>query len=392
LVGQLRDYLAAGWRLPGNNENTGESRASLLSALTTEYPLQAVSRRYFEANQNPALFTYAQEWERALATKPISETPVLPPWLPDHTLDISFVQRFLATPVAAFFNQRLKVYLAEREMTTEDDEPFSLSGLENHAGTAALLHAGMSAEATFSERALQYATTVLHQEGVLPTGGIGEIASAQMAESARHTVAAWHDASDRWPQRAAPCEVRYEGHDLIVEDWLDDLRHDGKGGYIRLVAMAGALRDKKTIRYDKLVAAWVIHLFAHANGLTLVTYVMAADAGVVMRALDRHDATAQLDVLMAALKTGMQAPLPIARRTAFAWLLAGKADKDTTTAATQSYDHTESNWGGSAGDVQRDAYLARTWSDFASLHAAGFEQWLGLYRLLLEATHEEDIA
>ncbi|WP_347338145.1 hypothetical protein [Chromatium okenii] len=59
LVGQLRDHLAAGWRLADG------SSTNLLDALTTEHPLQPFSARYFQPERSPRLFTYANEWRAA---------------------------------------------------------------------------------------------------------------------------------------------------------------------------------------------------------------------------------------------------------------------------------------------------------------------------------------
>ncbi|HCL77497.1 MAG TPA: exodeoxyribonuclease V subunit gamma, partial [Pseudomonas sp.] len=74
LLGQLRDHLAAGWRL----DNDGD----LLKALTTEHPLQPFSRRYFEGAG--ALFSYAHEWARLHQPAALpSAAAALPAFEPD---------------------------------------------------------------------------------------------------------------------------------------------------------------------------------------------------------------------------------------------------------------------------------------------------------------------
>ena len=83
LVGQLRDHLAAGWRLAGYQGPEAKAPSALLAALTQEHPLQPFSPRYFPtvgpepvpaSGHDPAAassslaaplggwFTYAKEW------------------------------------------------------------------------------------------------------------------------------------------------------------------------------------------------------------------------------------------------------------------------------------------------------------------------------------------
>src|SRR6185369_15589395 len=70
LVGQLRDHLAAGWRLSGDDgdDSGGDANEALLDAITVEHRLQPFSRDYFapEGSRSP-LFTYAREWRDSLA-------------------------------------------------------------------------------------------------------------------------------------------------------------------------------------------------------------------------------------------------------------------------------------------------------------------------------------
>jgi len=54
LVGQLRDHLAAGWRLAGYQGPEAQARDALLAALTQEHALQPFSPRYFPAVGCPA--------------------------------------------------------------------------------------------------------------------------------------------------------------------------------------------------------------------------------------------------------------------------------------------------------------------------------------------------
>ena len=80
LVGQLRDYLAAGWRPGGSfggpDSGAGEA-ANLLDHLTCLHPLQPFSKAYFLPGRDPGLFTYAHEWREILdpPDSPASRNP-----------------------------------------------------------------------------------------------------------------------------------------------------------------------------------------------------------------------------------------------------------------------------------------------------------------------------
>src|SRR5690606_1611863 len=96
LVGQLRDHLAAGWRLAGGGE--------LLAALTIEHPLQPFSPAAFGPAPH---FSYAREWLAAPAPAP-DDAP-LPPPEREEPLTLAELTEFLRDPVKAFFRQRLQV-------------------------------------------------------------------------------------------------------------------------------------------------------------------------------------------------------------------------------------------------------------------------------------------
>jgi exodeoxyribonuclease V gamma subunit len=115
---------------------------------------------------------------------------------------------------------------------------------------------------------------------------------------------------------------------------------------------------------------------------------LAPDATVVLKALDRDEAAALLNALLDAWQEGMQKPLPIARLTAFAWLLAERNEKIPADAARLCYEGSDAP-GAPSGEVNREPTLARTWRSFSALHADGFEHWLPLYRPLLDAASVE---
>jgi exodeoxyribonuclease V gamma subunit len=379
LVGQLRDYLATGWDAP-------------LAALTTDYPLQAFSPGYFDAASDARLFTYAAEWQRARQVAPASDAAPLPPWPREAPLGLALLQRFLKAPARAFYAERLAVHFAEDDEAGTDSEPFALDPLTHHQITDGLLRSAIHD----GHGALASATQRLHEQGALPPGSFGELTLAPLDAAAARAATRWRALDAHYPLSGESRALRAAAHGLVVEDTLDDLREGDDGQRIRLMATASTIKSDKKLRHDKLLAYWVAHLLVNANAVAATTCIVAPDALVQLRPLDATEAKHHLDELLAAFAEGMCAPLPIARKTAFAWLLTEAANqrlpaekqKNPYTNARKRYDHDGGEHG--HGEVDEEPALARTWPDFAALHGAGFERWLHLYRPLLDAAHVMD--
>jgi exodeoxyribonuclease V gamma subunit len=154
LVAQLRDYLDAGWG------------AGTTARLSTEHPLQAFSRRYFEPGSAArGLFTYAREWRAAHRDEPAllddlvdhqaapdtfgpqsgANRFVIPPAESpaaanaarsasdepaDAALTLQLLTDFLRSPVRSHFRHRLQVVFDTGDEVLDDDEPFALDGLQ----------------------------------------------------------------------------------------------------------------------------------------------------------------------------------------------------------------------------------------------------------------------
>ena len=169
------------------------------------------------------------------------------------------------------------------------------------------------------------------------------------------------------------------------------LRGDELGQRRRLELVSGNLLDSGgKLRFDKLTHAWVIHLLANANGLAMQTQLIAVDTQPTLAAMPREQAAHALDAVLYALHQGMNSPLPIARRSAFAWLAAADGGKDPAKAAALSYDG--SDYGAAPGEVRQDPYLTRAWPSFELLQQAGFEHWLSLYQPLTMALLPAEVA
>jgi len=291
---------------------------------------------------------------------------------------------FVARPVRHFFNHRLKVYFGELDEEAMDDEPFGLDALDRHIATTSVLRAAVTAPD--ARAAVEAATRQLVDQGALPPGGFGELARDALARESGDLATRWLHACERWPLLDEKIEVLHEAHGVRLEDWLTDLRRGDETPYARLELAAGKLMQKNDIRYDKATNAWVIHVVAHALGLRMQTRIIGLDATLLLQPLDADDATMCLNALLACLREGMRMPLPVARKTAFAYL---RDKDDPEKARKQASLIYEGSGFGLAGEVETDPYLARAWPTFEAMEAGNVYHWLALYQPMMPAITKE---
>ncbi|WP_310385051.1 exodeoxyribonuclease V subunit gamma, partial [Roseateles sp.] len=224
LVAQLRDYLGAGW---------GDE---VLKPLTTEHPLQAFSRRYFEG-VTPALFTYAREWRDAhsgpdlAAAAVTAEAPEV-----QQALNVATLSAFLKNPVKAFFKHRLLVQFAQAEQATEDDEAFAVAGLLEYSMLRELLDellVGLSADEDLTDRVAAHAAR-LRRAGRLPMAEQGRRVEQKLVATLTPMLQAWLELRALYPVAAPKELLRYpfepSGAEAVFEDWLTDLHSQALGG------------------------------------------------------------------------------------------------------------------------------------------------------------------
>lgn len=428
LVGQLCDYLAAGWRLAGAGEGE-DGGAQLLQRLTVAHPLQPFSRRYFlpegAEGYDQRLFTYAHEWRSAHDE---AQSPLIPFWqtgeaippgpplakggaaplsllgqtgqglavelgefVQDAPLSLETLAQFLRHPVKAFFNTRLKVRFEMDNPASEDLEPFAFDPLQEFSLGDELLQAALGAEPGRAEAEFAACLERQARRGSLPLAGFAALAQERYARPAWAAFVQAEAVFAQWPQAAAvPHELVFEfaaegWATLRLEDWLPGLRHDGQGHWAQILPRPQAVWDKGgRPKWHNLVRPWLRHLAACASGLSLHTLQVGPDGPISLPPLAQETARAWLDELVAAWRQGMARPLPLACKTAFAWLDGGED------AARAAY-HGGYQYGGEVGE---DLYLARAFPGFEQLLEAGeglgFEHWSGrlyapLWRVLAGA-------
>jgi exodeoxyribonuclease V gamma subunit len=345
LVAQLRDYLHAGWDLD-------------LDTLTTEHALQPFSRRYFEEG---GLLTYAREWRAAHGAEGEGGLDDLPPYEleEDFRLKLSELASFLKQPARYFFRRRLGVVFNAAEVIGEDEEPFSLDALDRYFLEDSLLDdAGKAEELDEVRQMLDARAERLAREGVLPIGLVGRQWQQQLVEGLVPVRHAWLALGKRFPQAAPKLAISLDLDGVLLEDWIDRLRSDGQHTAWLMQISSKVLDKSGAPRGEKLIDAWLRQLAASAAGAGVTGYLVARDAVVTMAPLERETALAMLGEIVALWRHNLNAPLPVACKTALAHLAKGDARK--------VYD------GGYelSGEVEEPC-LARLWPEFSLLVAAG---------------------
>ena len=418
LVSQLRDYLSNAW-----SPETVRHR-------TTTHPLQAFSRRYFE--EGSAITTYAHEWRIAhqsdlsqASSEQASPSPSQQSDLPFDTtanpapapvleasgplragaagtgtsddarpaLTITALARFVANPVRGFFRERLGAIFDESTPALPDDEPFAIEGLDRHtlieriAGdTLSAMRATALVQLSRFEIAAELTRRVerLARAGALPIGGPGERSRTEIVARLAPMLEAWRAARLEHPVALRRLPVRFEQTGFVIDDWIDQRFGAGSDTdpAIWLELDTRELIDRKGpagVLSHRLIAPWIRSLLCAASRLPDHGIVIGRDCVVRVRPSDADRARADLATLIDFQRQGLAEPLPVAVRTALAWV--GSQSKNPTWAASQTYDGSEFT----RGEV-RDPALARCFPDFQALSANGrFEHHArGLYGRLFE--------
>jgi exodeoxyribonuclease V gamma subunit len=295
------------------------------------------------------------------------------------TLSLESLARFLKAPVKAFCNHTLKFGFDEETVTSEDHEPFGFNPLQSYILSETLLQNLNSENANGAQpiNTEEYFTqqhSAMAQQGLLPFGGFSQATYDIISEPVKlawqqyqSVLSAWSTELDAHATHL-PAFTLADGVTVQLTGDLSQLRRSSSqeaDGLIYLTAQRLINKDK-TVKYPNLLLHWVQHLAACADHLPVQTLVIAADAVIEIPAIEQAEAYDTLQSLVEAYHQGMQAPLPVACKTAFAWL-AASAGSDQDKALEKALRRYEGDdW--TPGEVDYDAYLTRFFPSFASLN------------------------
>jgi exodeoxyribonuclease V gamma subunit len=247
-----------------------------------------------------------------------------------------------------------------------------------------VIRAALADQARTPAEAVARAAARLRRAGALPIAVLGSLHAQQLLELCTDVASRYRAQLDASAAcRRAPVPIDVDGTRIELDDAL--LRETGDGSLLRLLWSPNAMvaRDGR-IRHDRLLDPWVGHLLTHAAGRPVCTRVIAPGFDVMLRPLHADtNLPGMLKPVLDAYRDGMRQPLPLARRTGFAWLQRLESgQQQARNAAATAYDGGE--FGPIAGE-SNDPYLARAYPDFDALDAAGFADRVGLLAPVLAA-------
>ena len=372
LVGQLRDHLAAGWRLAGREGETG----ALLEALSIEHRLQPFNPDYFPLEPAASrLFTYAGEW-RIADDRPDGTRPLVPP-TDTPVVTLGELAAFLRDPVKAFFRQRLRVDFDMDDPASEDQEPFDLDGLalwqlwdELIAAQARALDDGAPREAALADGLAR-----IRRRGDLAAGAFAELMMETLAAPMDDLFQRYTEALAQWPDLQAGDEpIEYTSPaGQRLEDRLGGLRTQADGRRGRVVLESSDLLKNNQYQRHPLIKHWISHLAGHLGGAGLTTVVVGKVGSVTLAPLDPQHAATHMDAILQAWQAARSRPLPLAVKTAFAWIREAPpgADAAAEARAAALARRVYEGDGYIPGERDSSAYLQRAWPDFAALSNSG---------------------
>lgn len=384
LVSQLRDHIAACWQLAEHRTET-----DLLAALTVEHRLQPFSSEYFGQDPDASpLFTFAREWQRAPTTPKAEGAPggPLAPPVFDNPISLGQLVAFLKDPVRTFFRERLHVDYDMDDVTSEDNEPFSLDGLEQWTAQDALIKARLDAllRQESEEDAVTRQLARIRRRGELPIGKTADLVEDALKAPLDRMFELYAESTARWPHVLEDVDFQHSqticGQVVRVQGRITQRRQGGGDG-CRIELSSSNLLEEKRYRRDKLIGAWVQHLASHVDGTPITTIVIGKNGKAQINPLTAEDAKRYFGTLVEAYVEGLCAPLPLAARTGFAWLeksgtaCAGAlADchQPAVAAARAKYEDGYDR----KGEASSNPYLQRIYPDFERLWSDGrFTEW-----------------
>lgn len=295
--------------------NAKEARKHLL----TQHPMQAFSRRLFEADaEHPQVFTYRHEWQDAAQAGGVRVEPPFadvewPVSEPGAVVELASLRRFFRNPAAMFLQSQVRLSLGEDAQATDLREPLVLDGLQQYQLDHALVR-----KARFSDAALSGALDELRAQGLLPPLDWGRVEFERTVQAIEPALEAWRS----WRQaRVALPGHRFRldlGEGRVLQGVLDDLHEGAYAGWVR---HANSGKDLMSWWIGALVAValdekTVCVAFGRNRKGSLWELPCRADMPTAA------DAREHLRELLDMYAQGQSAALPLPPRTAFAYAIA----------------------------------------------------------------------
>lgn len=354
VVSELLDVLEEGFRAP---------EGTLRDHLVLRHPMQPFSPRYFGADPDPRLWSYAKAYEegaRALHTgrgggQRVELFEQLLPAPRDetedaaaHPLELDRLVRFFQQPAAQLLKVRLGINLSEWTRDRSDREPMELSNLERwRAGTEVLAH-------RLEQLPDSRSRDLLRAMGLLPLGAAGDSMYDALATDADPIAEVTRRLRQGARLRNLPVDLTLP--QLRVTGQLDARWPDG---IVR--AQYGVVRPKH------LLSAWIHHLVLCAIGPSdqrlrsvLLGRPDKAGGAQICRLRPVDDAHARLQDLARLYLAGQQRPLLLFPATSYAY---ARALREPDATPKQARISARQAWEGRGYGERDDPHLGRIFGD-----------------------------
>jgi len=316
LVAQLLDHLNLCHALP-KLATDGDDATTQPAFEAPLQPLQPFSSKYFV--QGSGFLTYAADWQATRSTLPpsVAQTTTSQSAAPLSRLTEQELGLLLRHPEEVHFQASLQVRLDKPPQASEEDEPFDTAGLQRFVMGQSVLYS--------DEPATQLMQ--LQRQGMLALSGFGHLQQEQMREL-RETVlghlAPWlQDPGQDLPAQA----YLFQAHGVDVQSGFGGnaplWRQFANGTAAQIDLRPGkVLNSAGQARLYTLAPLWLAHLSANAAGIHTTSLQSGEDGLVALSPLLAPYAQALLADLIAVYLQAWQRPLPLACKSACAWLMA----------------------------------------------------------------------
>lgn len=347
LVNELLDYCADSFVCAGDQMLTPDQSAQCLrDSLIQQHPLTAFSPHYFRTDT--ALFSYAAEWLPVAMVEPQPQAAFisqpLPLELPEQ-LELSALLRFFNNPCSYFFRERLQVIFDQPEPDAEDEEPFSIDGLDDYLIKQRYLQAALAGDE------LDPIDQSLRAEGILPLGVAGQQKVQRLRGDSvdlAAKLAQWCEESER--RLEIRLSVPTSRGEIPLTGWLDGVFGS------RLVRC----RPSQVQGKDRL-ATWILHLaYCAQYPVADATLYRGLSNEAWFKPLSQNEALACLSELLELWLQGLCLPIAFDPQTAWAYM--EQREKDEDKAKTKAQTRFEGSY--RQHGVCEDSYISRVYPSF----------------------------
>ena len=302
LIGELCDALERGW--------TAADGGPVAAQLITQHPLAPFSPRHFDP-ADPRRQSFAAGWLPPVGAAPRGRFAGRPLAAAQQREDLALdaLMRFYEHPSRAFLQDRLGVWLDERDDSVEDSERFDLDGLAAWPLKQQALRQQLAVGAV--DDGLQTALSLARAAGELPAGAVGELA--------------WHEQIDKLAPMAAALRERTGEQRRVVEIDLD-IALDGGAARLRgwLPLAEGGYFEFAPAQFSgkQALRLWLAHLAlcaAEQIGAGQASCFFAQNQRLALAPLPAAAAREQLAAALEGWRLGQCAPLALFPKAALAY-------------------------------------------------------------------------